>query len=202
MLRYRLQVTRFDAASNNVDVVQNDVFEVPSDNKHGLQRKAIDRVLAEGLRAEFQSPKWTNEDVTIGDDSLTMMHMTAFHADHTKQLKLHQVGDDTEVTFHSTVRQVNSNKAWFIVEIQNVEDGKLTADFQEALQAANLTAAKLRIKDRYSDFDGQYISMPFDNGIYRNHASEQDSVVNTSILVLRPASDEEADELGKEEASE
>ena len=196
MLRYRLQVTQFDAASNNVDVVQNDVFEVPSDNKHGLQRKAVDRVLAEGLRAEFQSPKWTNEDVTIGEDSLTMMHMTAFHADHTKHLKLHQVDDDTEVTFHSTVRQVNSNKCWFVVEIQNRVDGKLTEDFQEALQAANVTAAKLRIKDNYDGFDGQYTSMPFDNGIYRNHSD------NASILVLRPASDEEAAELGKEEASE
>ena len=201
MLRYRLQVTQIDSASNNVDVVQNDVFEVPSNNKHGLQRKAIDKVLAEDYREAFNAAKWTNEDISIGEETVRMMHMTSFHADHTSLLTLQQVDDDTEVTYHSKVRQVNGNKDWFIVEIQNVVDGELTADFQEALQAANITAAKLRIKDRYSDFDGQYTAMPFDAGIYRNHFEDR-ITKSSAILVLRPASDEEADELGKEEASE
>ena len=196
MLRYRLQVTRFDAANNSCDVIQNHVFEVPSNNKHGLQRKALDLVLAEGLRADFQSPKWTNEDITVDDETLRMMHMTAFHADHRNQLTLQQVDDDTEVTFVSKVRQVNSNKDWFIVEVQDVQTGELTADVKESLQAANVTAAKLRIKDNYSEFDGKYGAMPFNQGIYRNHSE------NTSILVLRQATDEEAAELGNEEASE
>ncbi len=201
MLRYRLQVTNFaaytDNDGSNVEfsrIIQDDVFEVPSDNKHGLQRKAIDKVLVEDYREAFDAAKWTNETITIGEKTISMMHKTVFHVDHTSQLTLRQVDDDTEVTFHSTVRQVNSNKCWFVVEIQNVVDGELTADYQESLQAANVTAAKLRIN--YEGFDGQYTSMPFDNGIYRNHSD------NDSILVLRPASDEEADELGKEEASE
>ena len=201
MLRYRLQVTRFDAANNSCDVIQNSVFEVPSDNKHGLQRKAIDKVLASDNREAFKPdfgkpPKWTNEDVIIDGNTIRMMHMTRFYADDVYMLKLHQVDDDTEVTFVSKVRQVNSNKDWFIVEVQDVQAGELTAEMKESLQAANVTAAKLRIKDNYPDFAGTYTSMPFNQGIYRNHSE------NTSILVLRQATDEEAAELGNEEASE
>ena len=130
-----------------VNVIQNDVFEVPSNNKHGLQRKAIDKVLASDNREVFHAAKWTNEDVTIGDNTITMMHKSVFAVDSTMQLTLQQVDGETEVTFVSKVRQVNSDKAWFIVEVQDVQAGELTADVKESLQAANVTAAKLRIKD-------------------------------------------------------
>ena len=217
---YRLTVTQFAAGNDNIaescTIMQDDVFEHNSDLKHGLQRKAIESVLRESLRAEFSIPKWTNEDIRLGeliqnselymvetgkdaDDYPVgrMMHMTAFNmADEScRHLALYRVNDTATVTVEGTARNINADKDWFIVEINDMQAGELNASREDTLQAANLRAAKLRVNGTAEEYDGKWGDMPFNGGIYK------DSTSQSSILVLRPATAEEAAELD-EAASE
>ena len=200
MSKYRLQVTSHasndDADTSYCRIVQDDVFEHGSDLKHGLQRKASTAILNEDYRDAFNAAKWTNEDVTIGDNTITMMHKAVFEVDNTMQLTLQQVDDETEVTVEGTTRQVNTEKNAFALEFQSQDDGELNVDSSDVVYAANLIAAKLQVNGKHAEsgYNSSWSKMPY-GGIYKNHDD------NGSILVLRPISAEEAAELG-EEASE
>ena len=196
MSKYRLQVTDYaandDADSSYCRIVQDDVFEHGSDLKHGLQLKAITAILNEEYRNAFSSAKWTNEDITVDDVTLMMMHKTVFAVDNTMQLTLQQVDDDTEVTVESTARQVNTEKNAFALEFQSQANGELNVDSSDVVYAANLIAAKLQVNGKHTEagYNGSWSKMPY-GGIYRNHDD------NGSILVLRPINAEEAAELGE-----
>ena len=190
-MNYRLKVTRFDAES--ATIIQNDVFAHGSNLKHGLQRKATTAILNKDYRAAFEHAKWTNEDVTVDDETLLMMHKTAFAVDYTMQLTLQQVDDDTEVTVETAARQVNTDKNAFAVEIQSHADGQLNVDSREIIYAANINAAKLQINGEYESYEGKWTQMPY-GGIYRNNTE------TGNIVVLRQLSDEEAAELAETES--
>ena len=188
-MRFSLTVTQFDGSSS--EVIQSDVFEHGSAIKHGLQRKAETVILAEDHRPAFASAKWTNEDIELDDETVRMMHKSVFTAEYTQHLVLRQVSDDTPVTVETAVRNVNADKDYFIAETQQVENGAMTAEHVSTIQAANLRAAQLRLNGAADEYDGKWGDMPFDGGKYKNHAS------NGSIFVLRPATAEEAAELGE-----
>ena len=190
-MNYRLKVTRFDAES--ATIIQNDVFAHGSNLKHGLQRKSTTAILNEDYRAAFEHAKWTNESITIGDDSLTMMHKTAFAVDYTMQLTLQQVDDDVELTVKTAARQVNTDKQAFAVEIQSQADGQLNVDSSDVIYAANINAAKLQINGEYEAYEGKWSKMPY-GGIYRNNAE------TGQIVVLREITAEEAAELAETES--
>ena len=189
-MNYRLKVTRFDVES--ATIIQNDVFAHGSNKKHGLQRKATTAILNEDYRAAFEHAKWTNEDVTVDDETLLMMHKTAFAVDHTMQLTLQQVDEDVEVTVETAARQVNTDKNAFAVEIQSHADGQLNVNSREIIYAANIDAAKLQINGEYESYEGKWTKMPY-GGIYRSNAE------TGNIVVLRQLSDEEAAELAETE---
>lgn len=216
MLVYRLQVTQFAAGNDNISehctILQDDTFEVPSDNKHGLQRKALERVLNEDYREMFATPKWTNEDVRVGESIENselymaetgkdadgypvgrMMHMTAYSMPNEvfTHLVLYQVNETATVTFQSTVRNMNVDKDWFIAEIVTIDGNETQAVVEETIQATNIRAAKLRLNGTVEGYgESSWADMPFNGGIYKNHDSDG------TILVLRAASETEAAELG------
>ena len=193
-MRYELQVTQLDYAAGNFDIIQSGVFEHNSNLKHGLQRKALEVALAEGLRETFKSPKWTNEEITVGGETFMMMHMTAFTEESRYQLTLRQVADEAEVTIETKSQRAAGEKHPFAVEIQEQDDGQLTVVSTKVIHAANQNAAKLQINGEYEAFDGNWSKMPY-GGIYRTNTE------TGQIVVLRQLSAEEAAELD-EAASE